>query len=115
MNWYKKAKAETLWHLSNQKFDAFDPYMTAQGIIWFSKDKNDLLQNLHGASINKNKPVYLYECKVNMIKTAGWDEYDKYGISQLRSMGFDSINLDDDVAVLNVKNITISNLQEVII
>jgi len=118
MNWYKKAQSiqtQTLWHISNEKFNSFDPYMTAQGIIWFAKDKNDLLNNLHGASINKQKPVYLYQCKVIMNKIAGWNEYDndKYGIQDLINMGYNTIDLDDDVAVLSPENINIENIKEI--
>lgn len=50
-----------------------------------------------------------------MKKIAGWDEYDndKYGIGDLISMGYDAIDLDDDVAVLRPENITIENVQEI--
>jgi hypothetical protein len=113
MNWYKIAQVSVLWHISNAKFNRFDPSMTAQGIIWFSKDKEDLINNLHGASINNRKPVYLYQCRVDAHNMAGWEEYDKYGIGQLISMGYDAIDLDDDVAVLNQDIITILNVEQI--
>ena len=114
MNWYKKAQTPLFWHISNEKFKKFNPYKTAQGIIWFAKNKEDLINNLHGASINNKKPVYLYKCQINMNKVAGWDEYNKYGIAELRSMGYDSIDLDEDIAVLNHDNIIIISVEQII-
>lgn len=114
MNWYKIAQASVLWHVSNAKFNRFDHRMTAQGIIWFAKNREDLVNNLHGASINKNKPVYLYQCKVNANKMAGWEEYHKYAICQLVSNGYDAIDLDDDIAVLNQDIITIISVEKIL-
>jgi len=113
MNWYKISQSTVFWHISNQKFNKFDSYMTAQGIIWFAKNKEDLINDLHGASINKNKPVYLYQCQINMSKIAGWDEYNKYLLCELTSKGYDSIDLDDDIAVLNQDIITIINMERI--
>ena len=102
-----------LWHISNSQFKRFDPRMTAQGIIWFAKDGNHLVKDLHGASVNNRLPVYLYRCEVKMGKVAGWDEYDKKGLGQLRDDGFDTIELDDDVAVLNKNSIRILGVQQI--
>lgn len=113
MDWYKKAQTSTLWHISNEKFRKFNPDLSAQGIIWFAKDRQDLLQDLHGASINSKKPIYLYECKIVANKTAGWEEYDKYGIGELRSMGYDTVELDGDVAVIDEKKISIINIERI--
>jgi hypothetical protein len=115
MNWYKQAQIQekTFWHISNARFKKFDFYKSAQGIIWFAKDKEDLIKNLHGASINNKNPIYLYKCQINMGKVAGWNEYEKYGLGQLKSEGYDAINLDDDVAVLEPKNITILGIEQI--
>ena len=102
-----------LWHISNSQFKRFDPRMTAQGIIWFAKDGNHLVKDLHGASVNNRMPVYLYKCEVKMGKVAGWDEYDKKGLGQLRDDGFDTIELDGDVAVLNKNSIRILGVQQI--
>lgn len=113
MNWYKKAQTSVFWHISNEKFRKFDPNKTGQGIIWFATDKEDLIKDLHGASINSSKPVYLYKCQININKAAGWNEYDKYGIGELKSMGYDTINLDGDIAVIDSKNITILEIEQI--
>ena len=115
MNWYKKAQGQTViaWHVSNNKFKTFDISKSAQGIIWFAKDKDDLLTNLHGASINNTMPVYLYKCAIKTNKIAGWNEYDKYGLWELRRMGYDTINLDDDLVALDPKNVRIEGMEQI--
>ena len=104
---------QTLWHISNEKFSRFDTYKTAQGIIWFARDVESLQKDLHGASINNRKPVYLYKCDVRTNKTAGWDDYEKYGIGQLRDMGYDSAELSGDVAVFSARSVRILEVREV--
>ena len=112
MNWYKTSQTQlTAFHISNEKFNAFDFSLTAQGIIWFAKDKNDLVNNKHGASINNTKPIYLYECSINPHKIANWDEYDKYTLDELEQLGYDTIDLDEDMAVLDPKIIKILDIE----
>jgi hypothetical protein len=106
------------YHISNSKFDTFDPYFTAQHIIWFSTDKNDLIKNMHGASINNKKPIYLYTVELHIKNPAGWDAYDKYSSDELLNKKYDAIILDDDIAVLdeniikNIKRTLVNNIQE---
>lgn len=111
MNWYKIAQSSILWHISNEKFRSFDVNKMAQGLIWLARDKEDLLNNLHGASINSNKPVYLYKCSVNMGKVANREEYEKYALYQLEGMGYNTINLEGDIAVLTPDNVTILEVE----
>ena len=102
-----------LWHISNEYFTKFDLNKTAQGIIWFAKDSEDLVKDLHGASINSRKPVYLYKCIVNPIKVANWDQYEKLSIGELRRDGFDSIDLEEDFVVLNPKIVKILKITKI--
>lgn len=102
-----------LWHISNEKFDKFDSSMGIGSITWFAKDRDDLLKNRHGASINSNKPIWLYKVTASVNNPAGWAEYDKYVLDQLIEMGYDSIDLDDDFVVLNDKNIHIVDVERI--
>lgn len=111
-SWYKMYKLssnqiEPLYHISNHKFSKFDTYMSAQGIIWFSRDLQSLSEDYYGASINNSKPIYLYECSAKVNKTAGWDEYERYGIWELQNLRYDSISLDSNFVVFNPNNISI--------
>ena len=104
---------DIVWHISNQKFKKFSRQYAAQGIFWFAKDKEDLLNDFHGAGVSTNKPIWLYECRIKVKNPAGWDEYEKYGLGQIEDMGFDSIDLDDDFVVFNEKDIKILNIEQV--
>jgi hypothetical protein len=103
----------TLWHVSNHKFRRFSLANAAQGILWFAKDRDDLVRNLHGANINSRRPVYLYEVKTTARNPAGWDEYDKLYLDQIRQMGFDSIDLDDDVVIFDPKDVRVVEVEEI--
>lgn len=107
------AKTLTLWHISNQRFRKFDPRMGAQGIMWFSRDRDDLVKNLHGASIRSSVPIWLYEVRVRVQNPAGWKEYERYMLDQLESMGYDAIDLGEDFVVFDAKNVQIVNVEQV--
>lgn len=103
-----------IFHVSNYEFDKFDIDETAQGILWFSMVSfDDALEDLHGASINFQRPIYLYECEAIVYKSAGWDEYDKYTLGQLKDLGYDSIILDEDLVLFNDSNVKINNVKVV--
>ena len=113
MKIYRIASNNIAWHISNEKFSRFDRSMTAQGIFWFAKDREDLVNNWHGASINSRKPIWLYQVRINSDKVAGWDEYDRYMLNQLEEMGYDSISLDGDLVVFDSNNIEIVDITRV--
>jgi len=106
-----KVSSKSLWHISNKKFSRFNRDMAPQGIFWFAKDKSDLVEHGHGASITSREPIYLYEVITTANNPAGWDEYGKYGIGQLEGMGYDSIDLDEDFVVFNTRDIKIVNVE----
>lgn len=107
------AVPKTLWHLSNARFRKFDPRMGAQGILWFSKDRDDLLRDRHGANLRTSVPVYLYEVRTTAKNPAGWEEYNKLMLSQLRQQGYDSIDLGEDVAILDPRKVKTVSVEEV--
>ena len=100
---------KTIWHISNNEFDKFQPTL---GMIWFAKDKNSLIENKHGASIQEG-PIYLYQCETTTKNPAGWDEYDKYFVDQIKSLGFDSIDLDEDFVVFDPNHINIISVTKI--
>ena len=107
------ANTNNYYHISNSYFKSFDPKQTAQGLIWFSNNKEDLIKNLHGASINTKEDIYLYICNIDSNKIAGWEEYDKLGLWELEQKGYDTINLDNDIAVLDHNIITIIEIEKI--
>lgn len=74
------------------KGNKFNRDYSVQGVFWFSEDLENIKSGQSGAAgFSKIIQVYL-----NPGKVAGWKEYEKLFLSQIKDMGFDSIKLDDD-------------------
>jgi hypothetical protein len=93
----------TAYHGSDAPIRRFDPIYSAQGVLWFSEDKDKILRGESGAVSAK----YLIEVLLRVDKTAGWDEYDRYSLAELESLGYDSIHLDDDWVIFDPARIKI--------
>jgi hypothetical protein len=89
------------YHGSNKNIQTFNSNRSAQGVFWFTSDKNKILSGESGAAgISKIVPVF-----ISAKKIAGWDEYEKMGLGQIEDMGYDAIQLDDDYIVFNPRKI----------
>ena len=62
---------------------------------WFSDDKNYIIKGESGAS-GRN---IIMDVFLNIVKPAGWVEYDELLIDQIIHKGYDSIILEDDGVV----------------
>jgi hypothetical protein len=96
----KKIRA---YHGSTVPISKFDRRFSAQGVFWFSEDMDKILRGESGAVSSK----YLMEVILTVRKTAGWDEYEKLVLAQIKAMGYDSIKLDDNWVIFDPKNIKI--------
>jgi hypothetical protein len=94
------------YHGSNSPITKFDRNFSAEGVFWFSEDKEKILKGESGASSTK----YIIEVIRTVNKTAGWDEYEKLSLGEIYHKGFDSIKLDDDWVIFKNKNIKIKNV-----
>lgn len=103
MRIYKIAKHVEVYHGSNQMFSDFDYDKTAQGVFWFTSDLDKIKRGDVGAGTIK----YIAKVILDVNNTAGWSEYDKLGLGQIESKGFDSILLDDDWVIFDKNNIQI--------
>ncbi len=89
------------YHGTGKAFSTFNNKHSAQGVFWFSSDKNKILSGGAGASSSADIiPVFL-----SAKKLAGWDEYEKLGLGQIENMGFDGIKLDDDYIIFEPNQI----------
>jgi len=93
----------TAYHGSDVQIRRFDPRYSAQGVFWFSTDKDKILRGESGAVSTK----HLIKALLHVDKTAGWDEYDRHSLDELESLGYDSIHLDDDWVIFDPKRIKI--------
>ena len=98
---------EYVYHGSHKLFDNFDTSMTAQGILWFADDPKDIIEGNSGAVSNQ----YIYKVKLNVSNPAGWEEYDKLFLDQIRQ-NFDSIELDGYWVVFDPNNVEIVSVLE---
>lgn len=90
-----------LYHGSNDNIVSFNTKKSAQGVFWFSSDKDKILSGKSGAAgTSKIIPVF-----ISANKIAGWDEYKKLGLGQIEDRGYDAIKLDDDYIVFNERKI----------
>ncbi|MCJ7598225.1 MAG: hypothetical protein MUO41_06305 [Methyloceanibacter sp.] len=93
----------TAYHGSDVPIRRFDPIYSAQGVLWFSEDKDKILRGESGAVSAK----HLIEVRLRVDKTAGWDEYDRHSLAELENLGYDSIHLDDDWVIFDPDRIRI--------
>jgi hypothetical protein len=93
----------TAYHGSDAPIRRFDPSYSAQGVFWFSEDKDKILGGESGAVSAK----HLIKVLLRVDKTAGWDEYDRYSLAELENLGYDSIHLDDDWVIFDPSRIRI--------
>ena len=98
----------TVYHGSNKPIQKFDKQYSAQGVFWFSEDKEKIQRGESGAVSSK----YIITAEITVNKTAGWEEYDKFFLQELKHQGYDSIHLDDDWVVFDSKNIKVTDVEE---
>jgi hypothetical protein len=102
-------KVVTAYHGGPMPIRHFSPHYSAMGgIFWFSEDKDAILAGEKGISAK-----YLMTARLTMKKTAGWTEYERYGIGELRNMGYDSVKLDDDWIVFDKRQIEVVNVENI--
>ena len=121
MSWYKKSQSNIdpwlqdskvvdqegnplkVYHGTNANFNQFDLDYCAMGIIWFSSDENKILDGESGACGTS----HIKEAYLSIKNPAGWTEYERYGIGELKGLGFDGIILDDNYVVFDPSQIKV--------
>ena len=81
-----------VYHGTGVKFSKFNLKKTTQGIIWFTDNKDAIEKREVGAQ----GKGYILKCEIKLVNPCGWNEYEKYGIGQLKGMGYDGIILPDE-------------------
>lgn len=108
-----ESKKLLVYHGTGKSFNRFDLKKTTQGIIWFTSDKDSILNNEIGAESSG----YMLTCEVTINNPAGWDEYDKYALAQLSSMGYDGAILTEsdgfDCFVFNPRQVKILKSEKI--
>tara|TARA_R100000951_G_C2652814_1_gene184984 strand:- start:58 stop:7674 length:7617 start_codon:yes stop_codon:yes gene_type:complete len=98
------------YHVTDEEFDEFDPNKSAMGgVFWFTTDKQKISRGKTGAGLRPDKKKKTLSVFLKTEKSAGWNEYDKLGLGQIESRGFDSIKLDDDFVIFDSSQIKLSD------
>jgi hypothetical protein len=96
-----------VYHGTNEKFGKFSLNRATQGIIWFTDSIDSITKGEHGGIGSK----IIMTRYITINKPAGWDEYEKYGLGQLRNMGYDGVILPqgdkNDFIIFDTKNIKV--------
>ncbi len=95
----------TVYHGTNSQFDRFDLNKATQGVIWFTDSIDSIQNQTHGGLGSK----YIMKRTITLNNPAGWEEYEKYSLGQLRSMNYDGVILPSedktDFIVFSLKSI----------
>ena len=95
-----------VYHGTNQQFNKFSLNRATQGIIWFTDSIDSITKGEHGGEGNK----YIMTRYITLNNPAGWNEYEKYGLGELRSQGYDGVILPErnktDYIVFSTKSIS---------
>lgn len=131
MNWYKKSQEDIesiepsfetpdpwfqgsvvvdaegnplkVYHGTRANFNQFDLDYCAMGIIWFSSNLNTILSGESGACGTS----FIKEAYLSIKNPAGWNEYERLGIGELKGEGYDGIILDDNYVVFDPSQIKV--------
>lgn len=80
-----------VYHGTGVNFRKFDIRKSTQGIIWFTSD----IEKIKNKEAGANGHGFLITAEVSINNPAGWNEYDKYGLFELKHMGYDGAILKD--------------------
>lgn len=105
----EKSNPIIAYHGGNSPINKFDKNFSAQGVFWFSDNKDKILKGESGAASTK----YLMTVELNVKNPAGWKEYERDSLDRIEQDGFDSIKLDDDWIVFDSKKIKVIKAEKV--
>lgn len=93
----EQGRLQVVYHATNAVFNKIDFKKNAQGVFWFASSREDLLSgNVSTPGIRNRNSVNIMELYANIKNPATWEEYDKYGIQQLKDLGYDGAILEEN-------------------
>jgi len=116
-NWFDGSKVVDnegnpliVYHGTGAKFSKFSSKKSTYGIIWFTTNK----EAIERGEIGAEGSGYIKKLYISLKNPAGWDDYDKYSLTELRELGFDGAILPNDDGtydgfVFNTNQIRIAN------
>lgn len=80
-----------VYHGTNERFTTVKMNKGAMNIFWFSSNPQKIASGNAGAAGNK----IIMDLYIKLENPAGWKEYNKYGLSELKFLGYDGALLPD--------------------
>jgi len=110
----EKSSIRTVYHGTGKKFRRFNLKNSTQGIIWFTSNKEKIIKGEAGAAGRG----FIITADVTINNPAGWPEYDKLMLGQIKSVGYDGVILDDghggfDCFVFSPNQVKIKKIEEI--
>lgn len=98
------------YHGSTHPIRKFDPKFSAMGVFWFSENKDEILRGESGAVSAK----YLIEVVLDVKNPANRDQYERFGLGELKGQGHDCVHLEDcdNWIIFESKSIKVVNVTE---
>jgi len=81
----------TVYHGTKEPFKTFNIKKSTHGIVWFTSNKEKIVKGESGA----NSKGYIITAIVTLNNPAGWDEYEKMSLGELKRDGYDGAILPD--------------------
>jgi len=81
-----------VYHGTGSRFRKFNLKKSAQGIIWFTSSKENIINGDLGAA----GKGFIITAEVTFTKAAGWREYTDLGFWEFERNGFDGAILPND-------------------
>ena len=88
---HKAAAPFVMYHGTREPFTRVDMRQGVQGVFWLTSDIDSLKKGERGASSTK----VILRCLVTIKNPAGWNEYKKKNLGELKRDGFDGVILPD--------------------
>lgn len=103
-----------VYHGTGSKFKRFNLKNSTMGNIWFTSNKTSIINKTGGADSHG----YIITAEVTINNPAGWDEYEKKSLGELKRDNFDGAILPKehnqfDCFVFNSKQIKILKVEKV--
>ena len=104
-NWYTSSKQTVVraYHGTSKLFKKFDVEYAPQGVFWFTTDIEEIKDGRAGAVSTK----YILVVDLTIKEHAGWEEYERDFLEQIKANGYNSIFLDNNIVMFETKDINI--------
>jgi len=97
----------TVYHGTSETFKKFSMMKSTMGQIWFTSDRDKILKREAGAGGHG----YIVTAEVTFLQPAGWEQYEKMSMAELKRDGYDGAILPENDGTNNFDCVVYSQNQ----